>query len=122
MSTREEFTKVNVGPFEQTLRTMIINKDPGSQDDFSIVVSRFDDYLGKRFLLNPHKTKITGLNYYILYLGAGYKFYIKVDSRPLYGVLSALILKPNQPFYIPFLEDFSESKELNILKKIVMKN
>jgi len=122
VSNREEFVKVDTGPFEEELKRMIKSRNPGTQDDFSVVVSRFNDYLGKRFLMNPHKAKITGLNYYIGYLGAGYKFYIKVDSGPQLGELSALILKPSQPFYIPFLEEFSESKELNLLKEIVMKN
>lgn len=121
VSNREEFANVNVGNFfEEKLKKMIKNRDPGTLNDFSVVASRFNDYLGKRFLLNPHKARIDGLNYYIGYLGAGYKFYIKVDSRSQLGELVALTLRPNQPFYIPFFEDFSQSKELNLLKKIVI--
>lgn len=122
VSTIEAFSKIDVGPFEQELKKMIKKGNPGDQDTFSVTITRFNDYLGKNFLLNPHKTRIDGLNYYIFYLGAGYKIYIKVDKRPLSGVLAAIILKPNQPFYIPFSKDFSKSKELDILKNIVRNN
>lgn len=122
VSNRKEFSKVNVGPFEQVLKNMILELDPGDQDKFSITIMRFNDYLGKNFLLNPHRTRINGINYYIFYLGAGYKVYIKVDKRPLSGVLAEIILKPNQPLYIPFKKNLSESKELEVLKNIVRNN
>ena len=122
VSTRKEFSKINTGPFEQELKKMINGGDPGDQNTFSVTITRFNDYLGKNFLLNPHETRIDELNYYIFYLGAGYKVYIKVDRRPLSGVLAAIILKPNQPFYILFNKDFSKSKELDILRNIVRNN
>lgn len=122
VSTRKEFSKVSAGPFEEELKRMIQAGDPGKQDVFSITVTRFNDYLGKIFLLDPHKIRIDELNYYIFYLGAGYKIYVKVDKRPLSGILAAIILKPNQTFYIPFTKNFSKSKELNILCDIVRNN
>lgn len=122
VSTRKEFSKINTGPFEQELKKMIDDDNPGDQNTFSVMMMRFNDDLGKNFLLNPHETRINGFNYYIFYLSAGYKAYIKVDRRPLSGVLAAMILKPNQPFYIPFLEDFSKSKELDLLRNIVKNN
>lgn len=122
ISNREEFSKVDVGPFEKILRKMIQQENPGDEDAFSITITRFNDYLGKKFLLNPHKTRFDGINYYIFYLGAGYKVYIKVDKRPLTGVLSKLILKPSQPLDILIMDDFSKSKEIEVLKMIVKNN
>jgi len=122
VSNRKEFSKIRTGPFEKILKKMIQENDPGNQDKFSITITRFDDYLGKNFLLNPHKTRIDGLNYYIFYLGAGYKLYIKIDKRPLPKMLAAIALKPNQPLYIPFNKNFTESKELNILLDIINNN
>jgi len=122
VSIREEFSKIDVGPFEETLKTMIQEDNPGDLNEFSITITRFDDYFGKNFLLNPHPTKLNGINYYIFYLGAGYKIYIKVDKRPLLGELATIILKPNQPLYIPFNKNFTASKELNIFREILKKN
>lgn len=122
VSVRKEFSKVDAGPFENELKKMILNNDPGKENIFSVVMMRFNDFLGKNFLLNPHKIKVDSFNHYIFYLGAGYKIYIKVDRRPLTGDLAALILKRNSPFYVPFLEDLSMSKEFSVLCDIVKNN
>lgn len=118
-SVREEFSKVNTGPFEEELRHRIRRDDPGNRDYFSVTILRFDHVLGKNFLLDPHKTRINSLNYYVFYLSAGYKAYIKVDKRPLTGPLASIVLSPQKPLYIPFDKEFLKSKDFNILSKIV---
>lgn len=125
VSKRKEFKKVNTSRlFENRLKIMIKNSDPGSTNDFLVVIRRFIDYLGINFLMDPYKLRIDGINFYRFYLGAGYEFHIKVDKRDLResDVLYTLALKPKSPLYIPFRDELSKSKEFPILKDILLRN
>jgi len=125
VSKRKEFKKVDIGvSFEDCLKVMIKNSDPGSPNDFLVVVRRFIDDLGKNFLMDPYKLRIDGINFYRFYLGAGYEFHIKVDKRDLRqaDVLYTLALKSESPLYIPFRDSLSSSKEFPILKDIYNKS
>ncbi len=121
-SKRKEFKKVDVGiSFENCLKVMIKSSNPGSTNNFLIVIRRFIDYLGKNFLMDPYKLRIDGINFYRFYLGAGYEFHIKVDKRDLKqsDVLYALALKSESPLYILFRDSLVNSKEFPILKDIL---
>ncbi len=125
ISKRKEFKKVDTGiSFENCLKVMIKNSNPGNIDDFLVVIRRFIDDLGKNFLMDPYKLRLGGINFYRFYLGAGYEFHIKVDKRNLdeSNVLYVLALKAENPLYIPFRDDLLSSKEFPILKDILNKS
>jgi len=121
ISTRKEFSRINIGPFEEALRFMIQIGDPGDENVFSVIVSRFNDYLGKHFILDPHNEKFDGINFCRFYLGAGYRVFIKVDKRPLpeSNIFRFFILKPNHPLYVTIHSLLPSSKEFGILKKVI---
>jgi len=124
ISKREEFKKVDVGPFKNTLQDMIRGENPGVTNDFSVIVTRFIDILGQKFWMDPYKYRIDGFNFYRFYLGTGYEFDIKVDKRNLEATdsLYQLALKPNAPLYIPFRENLLRSKEFPVITNIFQSN
>jgi len=125
VSKRKEFERVDIGiSFEHCLKIMIKNFDPGSTNDFLVIIRRFIDGLGKNFLMDPYKLIIDGIDFYRFYLGAGYEFHVKVDKRDLNksDVLYALALRPRSPLYVPFRGDLLGSKELPVLKDILNKS
>lgn len=124
-SERKEFEKINVDrPFEDRLKTMIRNSDPGGTNDFLVVIRRFIDDLGKNFLMDPYPLSINKINFYRFYLGAGYEFHIKVDEINLgkADVLYSLALRSESSLYIPFRNNLLSSKEFPILKNILNKS
>lgn len=123
VSERKEFKKVNIGPFEKSLRNMIQNNNPGQVNDFLIITERFNDFFGKEFLMDPYKLRLGGINFYHFYLGAGYGFYIKVDQRNLEVTndLYKLALKPDNFLYI-LLRNLLQSKEYSVITKILQSN
>jgi len=125
VSTREEFSKIDVGPFEKALRLMMQSDDPGDENVFSVIVNRFDDYLGKKFLIDPHNERFDdGINFCRFYLGAGYRVFIKVDKRslPESNIFRFFILKTNQPLCVTINDLRTSEQELSVLKSTIGKN
>jgi len=121
VSSRKEFGRVKTGPFESCLKQMIQKGKPEYEDDFSIILYRFDDYVGKKIFLDPHMSRIDGINFCQLYLGAGYKVLMKVDKRPIkdIGLMANLVLHPSRPLSIVINKNFLASKEFSVMAKIV---
>lgn len=110
------FRSIKAKPFEGRLKEMIMKKDAGSEDDFSIALRRFKERSYSTAMLNPHKTRLDGINFVIFYLG-GFKVFIKVDKRRAPDDIRNVILKPNKPLCI-FLTDIRVTKEFKVMKKI----
>lgn len=117
-STQLFFSKVNVGPFENQIKEMIKNNDPGDENTFSVTLTRYDNILASRTGLSPFREKWSDsdINYYIFYL-CGWKCYIKVDQRPAPEIMRDFMAKPNQPLIILYL-NFRKSSEITDMKKI----
>lgn len=114
-STQSFFSKVNVGPFENHIKEMIKNNDPGDENTFSVTLTRYDNPLAIG-MLSPYRKKWSDINYYTFYL-RGWKAYIKVDMRPAPKIMRDFLLKPNQPLLVLYL-NFRESTEIGTMKKI----
>ncbi|BCS98646.1 hypothetical protein DSLASN_42780 [Desulfoluna limicola] len=80
ISTHYFYSKVDLGKLENQAKELIWNMHTGGDDDFSFVLSRFDDDLAGRSILDPHKERWFGVNYYRFYL-YGFTLYIKSDSQ-----------------------------------------
>jgi hypothetical protein len=119
-SSHNYFSHINAGPFEDMLKEMIINNDPGDKNCFSVIITKFDDESIATAILNPHREKLEGINYYSIYLG-GFKVYIKVDNRESSELMKNFIMAPNGPLYV-VIRDFRGSSEFKIMKKIARLN
>jgi hypothetical protein len=114
-SNREFFSLINLGPFEETAKQMILSNNPKDSDTFGIALAKFEHPLG-RVMLDPDRTKYVDINYCRLYF-AGYIACIKVDKRPAPAILQDFQLAPGRPLVI-ILRDFKTSKELTLLGKL----
>jgi len=121
VSTHEFFQGVKVNKFENQLKKMIIENDPGDEDSFSVLIGRWDDAAIKggigRGILSPWKRRFFGINYFSFYFGFGFAATIKVDSRPVPKLFRRGILKPNNPLYI-YIFQLSGSEEIKHIQKI----
>ncbi|MDJ0616589.1 MAG: hypothetical protein QNJ63_07545 [Calothrix sp. MO_192.B10] len=112
------FKEVNLGEqWELKLRNMILQENPGTEDDFSVVLIK---YIGKEsciHLLPPQRINNdpVNVNFYI-FTFAGYSFFIKVDQRKFPDKIREIILKPNAPLYFPIKEYKESPGYLNLLK------
>jgi hypothetical protein len=95
---------------------MVENQNPGSPDEFSVVLAKFDDKLGTS-ILDPHPEKFSGVNYVRFYL-SGHVAYVKVDQRKTPLMHSKFILSENKPLYI-IARNLMGSKELRLMKSFV---
>jgi len=121
-SSRKEFSKIRTGPFERKLKEMIIDKDPGDKDTFSIYLSRFMDSFGLRAgIMSPFSRKAGGINNYVFYMGSGYKMHIKVDKRPFNYPFSGLILRPDSPLVVLIEDEFTKSKDFLAIAEFLRK-
>lgn len=109
VSKQQLFNKVQLGPYEEKLRQVILSKEAGRVADFSVALSKFDAPANETGILNPDRTKYEGVIHYRLYLG-GYMAIIKVSSQPSPKCFDGLYIAPNQDVFC-LLRNFRESKE-----------
>jgi hypothetical protein len=125
ISTRDYFHLIDVGPFEDILRKMILEKNPGDIHAFSIFFTKF--YTNniklveatRKNMMTPIPHKIAdGINAYLFYFPEGYRIIIKVDDRPLVDFsLIETVLSPNKPLIILDAGDYEQSPEFKALMK-----
>jgi hypothetical protein len=116
VSAQPFYQRIHLGPYEEIAKNFIEQRDPGSENDFSVTLAKFDHPLGQT-ILDPHLERRNGVNYIRFYLGS-YVAYIKTDKRKAPEPLLDFILKRNQPLII-IGRDLEQSKELPLIKKIV---
>lgn len=109
------FFEVNVGSWESVLKDMILKADPGTANDFSVILAKYEGALAN-IMPNPERVRTEGINCY-RFRAAGYVFLIKVDSRPFPQKLKLGILTPNQPLLIK-ISQYEQSTELKEILKI----
>lgn len=119
ITNSEVFAQVKLGSWENKLKTMILAEDPGSKNDFSILIYKYEGEFSE-IMTSPTKHRgeteqvDCGVNFYILSFPK-YRFIIKVDQRNFSPRLDTLILSPSQPLLIP-VSDFRSSVEFEILQ------
>ncbi|MES0490552.1 MAG: hypothetical protein ABUK01_11195 [Leptospirales bacterium] len=118
ITNHDFFAKIDLGPFESIAKNHIERREPGSANDFSVILSKFElPKDTKAFILDPHLEKWDQINFYRIYLGI-YVVYIKVDKRKTTGLFEKFMLKPNLPFCI-IQRDILNSKELSLIHDII---
>jgi hypothetical protein len=116
ISTHDYYKRIDAGPHANVLRDMILSENPGCPDNYSVVLAKFDDPLAIQ-MLDPHKDRFDGLNFYRFYL-TGFVSYIKVDSRKIKDFMNFFILKEGEPLCV-LLRNIDKSKDGKIMKAII---
>ncbi|HRK61848.1 MAG TPA: hypothetical protein PLY88_04780 [Candidatus Omnitrophota bacterium] len=119
VSSHGFFEKVDLGSHEAKLRDLLIRGDPGSSEQFSVIVSKFDYDSSLVPQLNPQRSRYDGLNCYKIYF-YGYMSILKVDSRKYFETLNPYVIKPNEKLVV-LLRDYRTSKEFKIMKRLAEK-
>ena len=116
VSVHEFYEKISLGPYIAAAKQCIDRQDPGSPEEFSVFLARFDHPLGGT-ILDPHLQRIMGINFYRFYLG-NYVAYIKVDKRETPEPCFPLVLSPNEPLKI-VSRNMERGGELSLIKEMV---
>jgi hypothetical protein len=117
------FSKVQLGPYRDRLFQMLSTEDPGSAEEFSVLLSAFT--LENKIpdagtpILDPHPERWEGVHAYRLSLGA-ITAYVKVDQPPYSASLAALVLRPDHPLTL-IAREFAGSAEARVARSIVDK-
>ena len=107
------YAGVKLGPFEIEIRNLILADNPGSSQDFPVMLHRFSYPPELLPILCPVSSRIYGLNCYQLLLN-GFLVVVKVDRQPLPNPLPDIALAPNRPLVI-LPKDYKGSTEHRIM-------
>jgi hypothetical protein len=118
ISSHYFFKRVKLGPYESVARKMILENEPGSAEDFSVVIAKFSEP-NVTGILDPHKDKYDGVNFYRFYM-TGFVIYVKVDKRNTPEFLKKFYIRKSKPIWI-LLRDLYKSKDGKIMKDIAIK-
>ena len=91
---------------EAKLRDMIINKNPGSENEFSVLLLKYLGEEAESFSVSRGKQLC---EVYMFRLG-NYTFYIKVDENSWPDLFQEYMLKPEQDLLIPDGGPYKETK------------
>jgi len=103
------FKDVRLGHHIDRIRTLILNQDPGSDNEFSIMIGKFN-YADKSipFHISPFRRKIEGINCYVVHL-YGYTLFIKVDKQTHPTIFQEIRLRESGYLFL-YVSDFETSK------------
>ena len=113
VSTHAFYARVRLGPHEQKMRQLLLAKDAGPPDEYSIIIGRFDYSSALVPILCPVVTRLGGFDFYELLLN-GFLIFVKRDTKPLSDLLHELMLRPDGPLYVQALP-YKSSQEHSIM-------
>jgi hypothetical protein len=99
ISNRDSYKGVALGPFEATIRQMLLDKTPGRADEFPMFIYRLVGELDSSMIRPTVLFKDEGVNVYELGL-PGYVAFIKVDKRPPPRPVRERVLARGKPLII----------------------
>ncbi len=119
LSSVKFFQKINLGPYEKIFFNIIFK---GVTDNSLCIFLQYVssdelEKIAKNSLLDPHLTRIDGINFLKFYLGSGFVLYVKVDKRPAPDPFNLLSLGVQSRIFM-IAGDFT--KEIDLLKKIIL--
>lgn len=116
VSNERFFRRIEIGPFERTLKQMIEQGDPGSPESFAVMLARFDSEPYALAIMDPHPERYEGINYCRFYLG-GFVAYIKVDGRSSPSTFVGLAIREDAPIVV-VARSAREGKDAEIMRDI----
>ncbi|MDP3043098.1 MAG: hypothetical protein Q8N21_01715 [bacterium] len=119
VSKHKAFERILVGEeHEQKIRDLLLAEKPGTEDEYSVFLAKFDDSIRIPFatknIPNPRKIRLEGINFCIFYFSNGMIAYIKIDKRKLGMPYSGVMLKQGHPCFIIKIE-YETSAEFKLL-------
>jgi len=122
VSGLKEFKKINLGNYENKFRKILFN-NKSDLGEIEIIIGKFDSKiiptLTNKNILLPLKTKINGINTYIVYLPMGFKIWVKVDKRNFPDPLNKIAINNiKNEILVMRLGDYEKSKEFKIMSSL----
>jgi hypothetical protein len=102
------FAQIKLGSWEEKLRKMILAQESGSENDFSVVLFKYEGNLSE-IMQSTTKQRQDKVNYY-RFRFPKYGFLIKVDQRSFHSDLLPFVISPNHQLLIRVME-YKNSKE-----------
>jgi hypothetical protein len=104
VTTNEIFSRVTLGNSDLArLTERILSGDPGSSDNFSVMLVRWVATPPYHSLLkaqmSPYCAELLGINEVKMFMG-GFVIHVKIDKRPYPKPLDDLLLRPDRPVYM----------------------
>lgn len=78
VSSQDFYKQVNLGAYQDKIQSILENNTVLGNDEYSLLISRFDDQYFGSTMLDPRLEKWDGVNYYRIYLG-GFIAHIKIE-------------------------------------------
>lgn len=85
ISQRELFKFVSLGPYEEKIREMLINNDPGEEKEFPCIISKIPDEIPCGLISQPTRSRNKGTIYNFIINGFYYMYCISGDRFPSWG-------------------------------------
>ena len=117
ISTQMFYSHVTLGRFEDIAKKHIWSRASGAPEEFSFLLAKFTDEKFGTAMLDPHRERWEGINYYRFYL-FGYILHIKVDRRQTPQCFRPFVLKSDGNIFV-IGRDVSQSKELKVMYDVV---
>jgi hypothetical protein len=124
ITTHDFYYAVSLGSLhESKARQLLIEDNPGTNNDFSVFISRFIPDEGKNshhIFFSPRKQRNTHFRTYYTFCFAGFDFFIKVDSQKLVSPLDEFCLQDSEGLVIinePFKDSWQHQQALRMMRK-----
>lgn len=111
----EFFATVDIGHHYDRLRTLVLNRDPGDDQEFAFHLFRVNSVLGDAGY-EPLRTRIDGINGYILG-PPRIRIFVKVDRRPLSRALYDGCIRVGAPVTLIYKE--IDSQEFQVMHELI---
>lgn len=106
------FQKVELGPYLESIERYFKTGEKLT-DAIDIIVAEYDE---RAPLLDPHRTRFDGANYWCLYANR-FIFYIKVDRKKLLPDFSGISIL-TAPSLVTIVRQWRGSKERDVMQKL----
>lgn len=120
VSTQEFYSGIDLGPYEEALRKVLLAGETQSNEEFAVALSRWVVSDQRKSLvtglMNPFRERWSGVNAVRLYLG-WVVAYVKVDQRSFPSPISEMVLG-KRGTTIMVAREFDDSKDLDIMRKV----
>ena len=119
-SAHPAFCRVQLGPHERYIRSLLLNGQPGAPEEYSVhIVKWIDDEFGPVFM-DPFRERYEGVNYYRIYCGR-YVLYVKVDKKRTSDTFRDMQLGQDKKLFV-IARELKKSKEWPLMQKIAREN
>ena len=119
VSQQDIFKRVSLGPFENVAKSMILSNYPGSEEEFSVVIQRYEGEI--KIIFDPYFIRdLKGANFYKMYL-PGFAILIKVDQRKTPEELKHFQLRDGTPLVV-LSRQLTSSKDFNVARTLIRHN